>query len=263
MRQETNPSGQQLASDSALSAISKRYTQNVGNTERAVTGAAGGALALWGLRRGGLLGVLSLFAGAGLAARAASGYCPAYARMEPTEAEREAAERYGWKTAAVADERVTVARPREEVYRFWRDFSNLPRFMSHVERLTILSNDRSHWVARGPMGRNVEWDSIVTEEKPNERIAWRSAEGADVRNAGFVEFRDAATGGTEIRAYIAYEPPAGQLGRLIAKLWGEEPSVQARDDLQRLKQLLESEQIATTPAAATRPAGQRPSPMSP
>lgn len=256
---------QQLPSDTALEAVRQRFPKNVGDTERAVTGLAGGVLALWGLRRGGLLGVISALTGAGLAARAASGYCPAYAGMEMTDVEHAAAERYGWKTAAVADERVTIARPREEIYRFWRDFSNLPRFMSHIERLTIHSNDRSHWVARGPMNRTVEWDSIVTEDQPNERIAWRSAEGADVRNAGFVEFRDAPSGGgaTEVRAYIAYEPPAGQLGRLLAKLWGEEPSIQAREDLERLKRLLESEQIGTAAAATPRPAEPpRPSPAS-
>jgi uncharacterized membrane protein len=247
MPQETTPTTQELASDTVLESVRRPHGKNVGNTERAITGAAGGALALWGLRRGGLLGMLSMLTGAGLAARAASGYCPAYARLEPTDAERALAERHGWKSAMIAEQSVTIARPREEIYRFWRDFANLPRFMPHIEHLVILSNERSHWEARAPMGTSVEWDSVITEDRPNERIAWESTGEADVRNAGWVEFRDAAAGGaTEVRAFIAYEPPAGRLGRLIVKLWGEEPNAQAREDLQRLKQILETGQVAAT-----------------
>lgn len=260
MRQEPELTSQQTLPGKALSAIRTGYAKNVGDTERAVTAVAGGALALWGLRRGGALGIISALAGAGLAARGVSGYCPAYARLEPTEAERAIAERHGWKSAMIAEQSVTIARPREDIYRFWRDFANLPRFMPHIEHLVILSDERSHWEARAPMGATVEWDSIITEDRPNERIAWESAEGADVRNAGWVEFREAPLGGTEVRAFIAYEPPAGRLGRLIVKLWGEEPNVQTRQDLQRLKEIFESGQIATpTP----RPSEQRPSPAAP
>lgn len=263
MREQPELTSQQTPSDAALSAIPPRHAKNVnvGDVERTVTTVAGGALALWGLRRGGLLGLISALTGAGLAARGVSGYCPGYARLEPTEAERDIAERYGWKSAMIADQTVAIARPREEIYRFWRDFANLPRFMPHIEHLVILSDERSHWEARAPMGASVEWDSIITEDQPNERIAWESAEGADVRNAGWVEFRETPLrDGTEVRAFIAYEPPAGRLGRLIVKLWGEEPNVQTREDLQRLKQIFESGQIGTpTP----RPLEQRPSPATP
>jgi uncharacterized membrane protein len=101
-------------------------------------------------------------------------------------------------------------------------------------------------VVRAPLGRTVEWDAIVTDDRPDELIAWKSAEGADVRNTGAVEFLPApGDRGTEVRATIAYEPPAGQAGRILAKLWGEEPGKQAHDDLRRLKQFLETGEVPT------------------
>ncbi|WP_217363057.1 SRPBCC family protein [Roseicella sp. DB1501] len=131
-------------------------------------------------------------------------------------------------------------------HRFFRAFSNLPRFMRHVERVTVIDETRSHWVVRAPLGRTVEWDATITEDRPTERIGWSSDPDAAVRNTGWIEFRPApGSRGTEVRATIAYEPPAGQLGRLVAQLWGEEPSKQAHDDLRRLKQVLETGEVPT------------------
>ncbi|MFT8246204.1 SRPBCC family protein [Roseomonas sp. BN140053] len=219
---------------------------NLGETERWVSGLAGGLTALWGLRRGGLFGGLLALGGAALIGRGATGYCPVSARLGPNPGERQVAQKLGWKSAAAVSRSVTISKPAAEVYAFFRDFRNLPGFMSHVERIEVTDDTRSHWVVRAPMGQTVEWDAVVTEDRPNERISWRSEEGADVRNTGAVEFIPApANRGTEVRATIAYEPPAGQLGRLFAKLWGEEPGKQAHDDLRRLKQLLETGEIPT------------------
>ncbi|MEC3948677.1 SRPBCC family protein [Sphingobium sp. HWE2-09] len=140
---------------------------------------------------------------------------------------------------------VTINRPRDELFAYWRDFSNLPSFMDNVERIDILSNTTSHWVVKAPAGRTVEWDATVTEEKAGELIAWTSAEDADVPNSGRIEFRDAGARGTIVTATIAYDPPVGVVGKVIAKLFQREPAIQARRDLRRFKQLMETGEVAT------------------
>jgi uncharacterized membrane protein len=142
------------------------------------------------------------------------------------------------------DERIVINRARSEVYRFWRDLENLPRFMDHLESVTVLDEDRSHWVAKGPAGSRVEWDAVIHHEIPNELIAWRSLEGAQVDNAGSVHFSPTENGDTEVRVVLRYDPPAGKAGAAVAWLLGEEPSGQVAEDLRRLKQVVE----ATEPA---------------
>lgn len=140
---------------------------------------------------------------------------------------------------------VTINRPRDELFAYWRDFSNLPSFMDNVERIDILSITTSHWVVKAPAGRTVEWDATITEEKAGELIAWTSAENADVPNSGRIEFRDAGARGTIVTATIAYDLPAGVVGKVIAKLFQREPAIQARRDLRRFKQLMETGEVAT------------------
>lgn len=142
---------------------------------------------------------------------------------------------------------ITINRPVEEVYEFWRNFENLPRFMNHLKSVTITAPGRSHWVAKGPAGSQVEWDAEIIEEKPNELIAWRSLPGAEVENAGSVRF-SRATGnrGTVVRVKLQYHPPGGALGSTVAKLFGEAPEKQIPVDLGRIKQLLETGEIART-----------------
>ncbi|MDP8916779.1 MAG: SRPBCC family protein [Pseudomonadota bacterium] len=159
---------------------------------------------------------------------------------------------------AVIVRSVTINRPREELYAFWRDFSNLSRFMENIESVTVQDDKRSHWVVKAPAGQTVEWDSVVVDEQAGRRIAWESAPGADVKNAGSVEFQDAPGGrGTEVHATIVYHPPMGPLGRVIAKLFQKEPGLQARRDLRRFKQLMETGEIATTEGAAAAPAARK------
>jgi uncharacterized membrane protein len=144
---------------------------------------------------------------------------------------------------------VTVRRPPEEVYRFWRDFRSFPSFMSHLESVAVLDERRSHWTARGPAGRLVEWDAEITEDQPNERIRWRSLPGAMVTNMGTVRFVPAPGGrGTEIRLEMDYRPPAAELGSLVARLFGQEPSQQVQADLRKLKQVLETGEVIRTSA---------------
>jgi uncharacterized membrane protein len=145
---------------------------------------------------------------------------------------------------------ITIKRPVEEIYNFWRNFENLPQFMYHLESVQVRGSGRSHWVAKAPGGTTVEWDAETIEDVPNQRISWRSLPDADVVNSGTVEFRRApADRGTEIHVEIHYEPPAGKLGTLVAKLFGEEPSQQVGDDLRRLKQVLETGEVVRSEAS--------------
>ena len=142
---------------------------------------------------------------------------------------------------------VTINKPAEELYRFWHNFENLPRFMKHLKDVKVHNNKRSHWTTSGALGGSVEWDADIIEDRENELIAWASVEGADVDNSGFVRFQPApGDRGTEVKVVTKYNPPGGAIGDAIAKLFGEEPEQQIGDDLRRFKQLMEAGEIATT-----------------
>ncbi len=146
---------------------------------------------------------------------------------------------------AITARAVTINKPVAEVYSRFRDFAALPTFMENVERIDVVDEKRSHWTVKAPGGGTVEWDARITEEVPGRLIAWESEPGADVPNSGRVEFRDAGARGTVVVATILYDPPAGIVGKLIAKMFQREPAIQARRDLRRFKQLLETGEIAT------------------
>lgn len=220
--------------------------------------AGGSLLALGGLKRGGVAGATMAAAGMGLIWRGASD--------EPLMT---GAGRHHDHVAGV-DERhhpvtithaVTIAKPREELYRFWRDFENLPRFMEDVEGIDVRDRHHSHWRVRSPGATTVEWDAEVHEERENESIAWRSVGDAEIHNSGVVRFRDASGGrGTVVEVTLRYEPPMGRFGRTIAKLTGHEPEVQLRSNLRRLKQLMETGVVAasrSSPAGSAQGAGER------
>jgi uncharacterized membrane protein len=141
---------------------------------------------------------------------------------------------------------VTVNLPRAEVYAFWHDFRNLPRFMKHLESVTVIDARRSHWVAKAPAGTKIEWDAEITSDEPNTVIAWRSIGENDVDNSGTVRFADApGDRGTEVLVQLSYDAPAGALGKVFAKMFGEEPEQQVREDLRRFKSVLETGVIPT------------------
>src|SRR5215207_9682814 len=130
---------------------------------------------------------------------------------------------------------ITIARAPDEVYRFWRDFRNLPAFTSHLESVAVLDERRSHWTARGPGGRLVEWDAQLVEDRPDALIAWQSLPGSDVKNSGRVRFVPAPGGrGTEVHVQMQYVPPAGAFGATVARLFGQEPRQQVQSDLRKL-----------------------------
>ncbi len=142
---------------------------------------------------------------------------------------------------------VTINKPAAEMYAFWRDFTNLPSIMDHLNSVTVQDSTHSHWVAKAPLGRTVEWDAEIINEAAGQLIAWRSLPGADVDNAGSVTFKAAPIGrGTELRVEISYAPPAGKVGAIVAKLLGEEPKKQLDDDLRHFKALMEAGERPTT-----------------
>jgi uncharacterized membrane protein len=158
---------------------------------------------------------------------------------------------------------ITIRTSPDDAYRRWRDLSSLPSFMNHLESVTVIDDTRSHWVARAPLGQSVEWDAEVANDVPGEVLAWQSTE-ADVDNSGHVTFTEApGDQGTEVRVRITYDAPGGRLGALLAKLWGEEPRQQIKDDLFRFKQIVETGEVVRSEgspegASAGRQTSQRP-----
>jgi uncharacterized membrane protein len=145
---------------------------------------------------------------------------------------------------------VTIARPPSEVYGFWRNLENLPRFMAHLDSVRVLDDRRSAWKAKGPIGSQYEWQAEITEDRPGERIAWRSLPPSDAFNSGVVKFMPAPRDqGTEVHVELQYAPPAGSLGAAIAKLFGREPGQQVMSDLRRLKQVLEVGEVIRSDAS--------------
>ena len=138
----------------------------------------------------------------------------------------------------------TINKPIEEVYRFWRNVENFPRFMRHLESVELLGGNRSRWRAHAPAGMTVQWEAELLQDRENEWIAWRSVEGSQIENSGSVRFQRApGARGTEVRVQLEYHPPAGAIGRTVAWLFGEEPDQQIKADLHRFKQLMETGEI--------------------
>ncbi len=146
---------------------------------------------------------------------------------------------------ALVGNAVTINRPVAEVYAAFRNFARLPDFMENVERIEVLDGARSRWTVKAPGGGTVGWTARITEEEPDRLIAWTSEDDADVPNSGRVTFRDAGARGTVVSAVILYDPPGGFIGRVVAKMFQREPAIQARRDLRRFKQLMETGEIAT------------------
>lgn len=199
---------------------------------RMISGAAGGALVLLGLRRRGVLGLGMAAVGGYLAYRAATGNDPVMA----------AAGLSGNAQASkpiFVEHSVVVDRSPQQVYDYWRKLENLPHIMSHLESVTALDEKRSRWVAKAPLGTHVEWEAEIVNDKPGQRIGWHSLPGATVDNAGSVQFEELPGGGTRVHVALSYRPPAGPLGAAVAKLFGEEPSQQIAEDLQKFKAAFE------------------------
>lgn len=219
--------------------ISRRV--NLGEAERKVSLVTGlGLLAYVLTHRSKMSLPLGLEAGYMLY-RGATGHCVIYQMMEINRSEN------GHKGIQV-QRSVMLNRRRDELFRIWRNFENLPRFMKHLKsvRVSNTDNGRSHWVTTGPLGREIEWDSEIIEERENEYLSWSSLPGSFVESKGSVHFVDAPAGrGTILHVSMEYQPPAGSLGAAFARLFGEEPGQQVHDDLRHFKQMMETGEVAS------------------
>jgi len=220
---------------------------NVGDIERIACALAGGALATYGLRRPNARGLALTVAGAALLHRAGTGHCNTYQALGITTAgsgDQKTSEHHDIARDVHVEKSIVIDKPAEELYAFWRDFENLPRFMDHLESVNNVGFNRWHWVAKGPVGTRPEWDAEIYNEKPNELIAWRSLEG-NVTNAGSVRFEPApGERGTQVRVVLNYNAPGGKVSALLAKIFGHEPGQMIEEDLRRLKELFARGQIA-------------------
>jgi uncharacterized membrane protein len=228
--------------------------KNVNDPERWVSVIFGSALAAYGLRMRSIGGLVLGAVGGALVWRGATGHCHVYEAMGVSTAGdddgRQVSVPYGHGVRV--EKSVTINAPVEQVYTFWRNFENLPRFMHNLEKVEVRDSKRSHWEAKGPAGSTVEWDAEIINEIPNELIGWRSMDGSQVDNAGSVHFAPASGGrGTELKVVLRYDPPAGVLGAAVSKILGEDPAMNVQEDLRRLKMLIETGEIATTDGQAS------------
>ncbi|WP_107667622.1 SRPBCC family protein [Cyanothece sp. BG0011] len=210
--------------------------QQATDLERWTSIIGGGALVLAGLQQRSLKGILTAVAGGGLV----------YQGVQKKSTLKQVEDAIGLDHAIRVEKTVTINRSAEDLYHFWRNFANLPRFMTHLQSVVVKDERHSHWVANAPLNETIEWDAIVINDEPNHLIAWTSDEGANIENSGFVRFQPATGGrGTEVKVVMEYQPPGGAISAAIAKLFGEEPEQQIGDELNRFKQLMEAGEIAT------------------
>lgn len=220
-------------------------TRNVGDVERLISAMGGGALAFAGLRRRGLGGAALAAVGSALVHRGATGHCNVYEALGVSTADktkspdvRGAAATVNAREAVKVERSVTVAVPRSEVYAFWRDFDNHPRFMSHVKSVTT-QVDGSTRYDLSVSGRQLTWVSEIVRDIPGELISWKTVSG-DIAHAGSVNFRDTVDGlGTMVTLAMDYEPPGGRPGQMVARMFGMAPEQIVRADLERFARLLE------------------------
>ncbi|HEY3840888.1 MAG TPA: SRPBCC family protein [Bryobacteraceae bacterium] len=233
--------------------------QNVHQWERLASIVAGGSLALYGVRQGlrhqSIAASTGLtLAGAALIKRGVTGYCDLYRALGVTTAEEHpgASASVGYQQGVRVDRSITINAGRSQVYDFWRKLENLPRFMRHVHCVKETDEKHSHWIVDAPAGQKVEWDAEIINEVPNELLAWRSLPGASIPNAGSVRFEHATAGrGTKVTVSLQYEPIAGQLGVMVAKLFGKDPEAEVDSELHRLKSIIEAGEVPTSKGQPT------------
>jgi uncharacterized membrane protein len=224
-------------------------TINLNQAERWISGCVGGVLVSHAVtqvsKRPGRALMEGILGGL-LVRRGATGHCAVKERLIASDAQPRHAETIASDEGVKVEHAVTINRPIEDVYSFWRSFENLPLFMHHLKQVEVTGPTRSHWIAKGPAGMDVEWDAEILNEHPNELIAWQSLEGSAVNTAGSVKFKAEPHGkGTEVHVNLKYDPPAGKVGVAVAKLFGDDPQHTVLEDLRAFKSLLESGEEAT------------------
>lgn len=231
-----------------------KHEKNINDPERWMSVIVGSALAAYGLKKRSIGGFALSAIGGAMVWRGATGHCMVYESLGVSSAgngqDRQVSVPYG--KGVRVEKAVTINASPEQLYTFWRNFENLPRFMNNLESVEVHDAKRSHWTAKGPAGTSVDWEAEIINEIPNELIGWRSVDGSKVDNAGSVHFTRSAGGrGTEVKVVLRYDPPAGVVGAAISKILGEDPAANVQEDLRRLKMLIETGELATTEGQAT------------
>jgi uncharacterized membrane protein len=230
----------------ATSESGSRAASVVGNALLAVSGAV---LVGYALKQRSWKAAGVALAGAPFAYRQATGHWPMLRPLRG-EAAREHA------LPVTVETSVTIGRPRQELYDFWRQLENLPQFMRHLDSVENRGDGISHWVGRSPLGTKLEWDAEIIEDREGYILSWRSLPGSQVDNAGSVFFEDAPDDrGTIVRVSFDAQPPAGPFGRAVGKVMNPITEQQVREDLRRFKSLMEAGEIPTTEG---QPTGKRP-----
>ena len=222
-----------------------RSGRNISETERWLSMAAGIGLAAYGVSRRRTAGWALAGLGALLVRRGATGHCETYEMLGLNSAGtgEDTRRALSGDGGVIVEESVIINRSISELYRFWRNLENLPRFMSHLESVERVTDTLSRWRAKGPTG-TVEWNAEIINEVPDRVIGWKSIEGSDVVSAGSVNF-DEVAGGTRVRVRLQYSPPGGKVGAAVARLMGRDPATEIREDLRRFKQIIETGEVAT------------------
>src|SRR5262245_56214441 len=224
---------------------------NIGNMQRLFSVLAGSGCIFRALKRPSLFGVILGMAGISLVYRGASGYCLVFAAMDLNTSkdtqETKLLRRRNVTIEKTTEIRATIVinRPPADLYRFWRSFDNLPRVMRHVQSVFVINDHLSYWVVQTLAGVTLEWDAKITHDVENERIAWRSFADADIDNAGFVEFEPIGDGQkTKLTLTLQYALPTRLMETAAAELFGEHPEYTLAQDLQRLKDLMETGEVS-------------------
>ena len=229
------------------------HAANVSVPERWASLLAGTGLTVYGILRRDLPGAALALGGGALVVRGATGWCALYRALGLSTAKdpREEVERRLSQRGSKIEKAVTIQAPVHEIYRFWRDFRNLPRVLRHVQSVEDRGDRITHWKVKGPFGAEFEWEAEIINERENELIAWRTFEGASVDHAGSVHFTPLPGGRTEVRVVLKYNPPAGAVGTAIAKLFGQDPEKEIEEDMLRLDAIFDSMRKAESIQAAT------------
>ena len=219
---------------------------NVSDAERWGSMAGGAMLALYGLSRRRGSGFALAAVGALLFRRGYTGHCDTYGFLGINTAGSGGDTRaaLGGSAGVIVEESVIIARPAADLYRFWRNLENLPRFMRHLESVEKVTDTLSRWRAKGPAGVSVEWNAEIHNEVPPKVIGWRSLDGSDVVSAGSVNFEELGPGRTRLRVRMQYSPPGGKAGAAVARLVGRDAATEISEDLQRFKQMVESGEVS-------------------
>lgn len=242
-----------------MAVLARKQDTNLNDLGRWASLAAGSSLVLYGLKRRDPGGIGLAALGSAFVYWGATGHCDLLQALGINTVSRGKDKGTGanvsvpYELGIRVDREIRINKPVQELFRFWRNLENLPRFMDHLQAVRVLDDRRSRWTARGPAGIKVEWDAEIINEVPDRLIGWRSLPGSMVDNGGSVHFDPTPDGfSTDVKISLQYNPPAGSLGAAIARLFGEDPRRTIQEDLQRFKELLETGNVMTKPARKQR-----------